>query len=214
MKKVGKIWAFKFVKTYFLEYWLNWSFVSEKSADWPYTVINYFWLYLNQLNSNFCRWSYGVVLWEITTLGGSPYPGIPPEDLFTYISNGYRMSKPDVCPNDVYDDVMAQCWLANANDRPESSHVANVLERMLKKRFPVCIVFVFFNTGTHEGVSSSLRVHFDSQVSYVREGKKLRKLFMFSLCLPRDALCTFTKIQRIYTFFNSLDNKMVTTTNN
>lgn len=42
-------------------------------------------------------WSFGVVLWEIVTLGGNPYPGIATEDLLKFLKAGYRME----CPTNV-----------------------------------------------------------------------------------------------------------------
>ncbi|XP_013407048.2 protein slit-like [Lingula anatina] len=42
-------------------------------------------------------WSYGVVLWEMATLGGTPYPGIPPEQMYEMLRSGYRMPRPEHC---------------------------------------------------------------------------------------------------------------------
>ena len=42
-------------------------------------------------------WSYGVLLWEMVTLGNAPYPGVPPERLFPLLLAGYRMNKPKHC---------------------------------------------------------------------------------------------------------------------
>lgn len=47
------------------------------------------------------RWSYGIVLWELVTLGAPPYPGIPPERLYNLLIGGYRMDKPENCPDEM-----------------------------------------------------------------------------------------------------------------
>lgn len=39
-------------------------------------------------------------MFEIITLGGSPYPGIQPDDMMEYLESGGRMERPDNCPED------------------------------------------------------------------------------------------------------------------
>ena len=42
-------------------------------------------------------WGFGILLWELVTLGRSPYPGVSPDQLFGLLQSGYRMGKPAGC---------------------------------------------------------------------------------------------------------------------
>jgi proto-oncogene tyrosine-protein kinase Ret len=42
-------------------------------------------------------WSFGIVGWELITLGATPYPGIPPQNLYHLLKSGYRMECPENC---------------------------------------------------------------------------------------------------------------------
>ena len=42
-------------------------------------------------------WSFGVLLWEMASLGAAPYPGVPPERLVPLLAAGYRMQEPANC---------------------------------------------------------------------------------------------------------------------
>ena len=76
------------------------------------------------------------MLWEISTLGGTPYPGIPTEDLFSYINEGYRMPQPEVCPDEMY-DLMTQCWNQNVEERPEFNDLTQIIEKVFKGKLTV-----------------------------------------------------------------------------
>lgn len=46
-------------------------------------------------------WSFGVTLWEIVTIGGSPYFQMRPEDMRKVLEDGYRMPNPDHCSEEM-----------------------------------------------------------------------------------------------------------------
>ncbi|XP_032082166.1 fibroblast growth factor receptor 3-like [Thamnophis elegans] len=75
-------------------------------------------------------WSFGVLLWEIFTLGGSPYPGIPVEELFKLLKEGHRMDKPANCTPDLY-MIMRECWHAVPSQRPTFKQLVEDLDRVL-----------------------------------------------------------------------------------
>ena len=55
----------------------------------------------NMYTSKSDVWSYGILLWELVTLGSTPYPGVTPERLFQLLQTGYRMEKPTKCSQDL-----------------------------------------------------------------------------------------------------------------
>ncbi|EJW81033.1 hypothetical protein WUBG_08058, partial [Wuchereria bancrofti] len=79
--------------------------------------------------------AYGVVLWEICTLGGFPYPTVSDKDLLKYLLQGNRLEKPISSSNEVY-DVMIQCWSHNANDRPSFAYLCEHLNDLNSQQCP------------------------------------------------------------------------------
>jgi hypothetical protein len=43
-------------------------------------------------------WSYGIVLWEVVTLGDQPYADIESAAVLARLEEGYRMPQPEGCP--------------------------------------------------------------------------------------------------------------------
>ncbi|XP_067030240.1 fibroblast growth factor receptor 2-like isoform X4 [Acropora muricata] len=74
-------------------------------------------------------WSYGVVLYEISTIGGSPYPRMEGRKIANLLQQGYRMPKPDHVDDDLY-QIMMNCWQSEPEARPSFSDLTQQLQRM------------------------------------------------------------------------------------
>ncbi|XP_051930028.1 mast/stem cell growth factor receptor kita isoform X2 [Hippocampus zosterae] len=76
-------------------------------------------------------WSYGILLWEIFSLGNSPYPGMPVDAKFyKLIKEGYRLDSPEFAPCEMY-EIMRSCWDANPIQRPSFRKVVERIEQQL-----------------------------------------------------------------------------------
>lgn len=47
------------------------------------------------------QWAFGVTLWELMTLGQTPYVDIDPFEMAAYLKDGYRIAQPINCPDEL-----------------------------------------------------------------------------------------------------------------
>ncbi|KAM9330391.1 vascular endothelial growth factor receptor 2 [Gastrophryne carolinensis] len=103
-------------------------------------------------------WSFGVLLWEIFSLGGSPYPGVQiGEDFCRRLKEGTRMRAPDYATVEIY-QTMLDCWHGDPLQRPTFSelveHLGNVLQTNVqmdgKDYIPITVTL---NTEEDSGLS-------------------------------------------------------------
>ncbi|XP_065910186.1 hepatocyte growth factor receptor-like isoform X3 [Dysidea avara] len=73
-------------------------------------------------------WSFGVVCWEVFSLGKLPYAGLDNQNIVQYIESEKRLSKPALCSSEMY-QVMSSCWQLKNNDRPVFSTLVEQLEQ-------------------------------------------------------------------------------------
>ncbi len=72
-------------------------------------------------------WSYGVVLWEIFTLGESPHRGVSVEVFLSSLHAGRTsLPQPPSCPDAAY-ALMQRCWQFSPDDRP---HWGDIVQNM------------------------------------------------------------------------------------
>jgi len=62
-------------------------------------------------------WSFGVLMYEIFTFGGTPYPGMSNQEALSSVEQGYRMQCPSGVTEELY-DIMLGCWKSAPADRP------------------------------------------------------------------------------------------------
>ncbi|XP_003471712.1 vascular endothelial growth factor receptor 2 [Cavia porcellus] len=77
-------------------------------------------------------WSFGVLLWEIFSLGASPYPGVKIDEEFCRrLKEGTRMRSPDYTTPEMY-QTMLDCWHEEPNQRPTFSELVEHLGNLLQ----------------------------------------------------------------------------------
>uniref|UniRef100_A0A3Q3AME9 receptor protein-tyrosine kinase n=1 Tax=Kryptolebias marmoratus TaxID=37003 RepID=A0A3Q3AME9_KRYMA len=76
-------------------------------------------------------WSYGVLLWEIFSLGKSPYPNVAVDtNFYKMIKDGRHMEQPDFSPNEMY-HLMKLCWSLEPTHRPTFKMIGQLINRLL-----------------------------------------------------------------------------------
>ncbi|NXA79402.1 FLT3 kinase, partial [Thryothorus ludovicianus] len=76
-------------------------------------------------------WSYGILLWEIFSLGVNPYPGIQVDtNFYKLIQSGFKMDQPYYATKDVY-CMMQSCWALDSRKRPSFSYLVSSLASQL-----------------------------------------------------------------------------------
>ncbi|XP_052274002.1 leukocyte tyrosine kinase receptor-like [Dreissena polymorpha] len=76
-------------------------------------------------------WSFGVLLWEMFTLGYMPYPGQTNSDVMQFVSSGGRLDPPEKCPARL-NKIMILCWNSIADIRPTFSEIIELLDMCLQ----------------------------------------------------------------------------------
>lgn len=75
-------------------------------------------------------WSFGILLYEMITLGSPPYPELEPLSVLPKLQRSYRMKKPENCGASLY-DLMKYCWMWSFKDRPAFSAIIKLLDSSL-----------------------------------------------------------------------------------
>ncbi|XP_032676014.1 uncharacterized protein LOC116846385 [Odontomachus brunneus] len=75
-------------------------------------------------------WAFGILLWEIVTLGAMPYPSTPTNRILQLLKSGYRMERPPNCGRELY-NIMYSCWNLRPQSRPTFTELKQSLDKLL-----------------------------------------------------------------------------------
>ncbi|XP_028815805.1 tyrosine-protein kinase BTK [Denticeps clupeoides] len=86
---------------------------------------------------NYCKfssksdvWAYGVLMWEIYTLGRMPYERLNNTEIVDKVSGGLRLYRPQLANEKVY-SVMSSCWREKPEDRPTFQDLSASVQDLL-----------------------------------------------------------------------------------
>lgn len=102
--------------------------------------------------SNSDMWSYGVVLWEITTLAHMPYHPRTNEEVIKYVQSGQILEMP-ANMHDVLKPLVKYCWRWHASQRPKFVQVLKILDSYVDHTFRSVS---FFHNGENPGDSANV----------------------------------------------------------
>uniref|UniRef100_A0A8D0GU53 Tyrosine-protein kinase n=1 Tax=Sphenodon punctatus TaxID=8508 RepID=A0A8D0GU53_SPHPU len=72
-------------------------------------------------------WAFGVLMWEVFTLGNQPYKMYDNTQVIEKVSQGYRLYRPQLASDTVY-KIMYSCWHELPEKRPTFHHLLSFIE--------------------------------------------------------------------------------------
>ncbi|XP_012864060.1 tyrosine-protein kinase STYK1 [Echinops telfairi] len=76
-------------------------------------------------------WSFGILLYEMVTLGAPPYPEVPPTRILQYLQRRKIMKRPSSCTHAMY-NLMKSCWRWSEDSRPSPRELRLRLEAVAR----------------------------------------------------------------------------------
>lgn len=86
-----------------------------------------------QVNNKVDVYSFGIMMWEIWTMGADPYRNMSANDLLYHIIGGYLRPRIPIDCNAYWSEIMQACWNAEPDKRPSFFKITKDLEDLLKR---------------------------------------------------------------------------------
>lgn len=89
-------------------------------------------------------WSYGVLIWEVLTIGATPYAHTGNKDVAARVLRGMRPSQPSYVGDELF-QLCLQCWQVDPDERPSFSSLLNELTPFVEGPGTKSLSFTHFN---------------------------------------------------------------------
>jgi serine/threonine protein kinase len=76
-------------------------------------------------------WAFGILVFEIVTLGSTPYIGLSAQEVIKFIRDGHIIEQPEHCNNDFY-SLMKSCWAYDCEERLTFTELRMNLSKMIE----------------------------------------------------------------------------------
>lgn len=104
---------------------------AQEAGKWPLKWYAPECVYYWKFDSKSDVWSYGVTLWEATSLGEKPYRKMKGNEILKFlVEDGKRLARPELCDDQVY-HIMLNCWEYEKKERPSFEEI----EARMKQQF-------------------------------------------------------------------------------
>jgi serine/threonine protein kinase len=133
-KLVAKVSDFGLSKTFYDN--IRYKKQKRQYVPWKWMAIEY--LQTGCLTITSDVWSYGIVFWEIFSLGKEPYAGQNSEEMISKLKDGYRLPCPEEVtkesnwsPTEIYNQLADACFVSEPMKRATFSDIVQTLEAAL-----------------------------------------------------------------------------------
>nr|CAH8832670.1 unnamed protein product [Trichobilharzia regenti] len=99
-------------------------------------------------------WSFGIVAWELFSLGERPYWNWTNQAVIAMVEKGYRLPAPKACSDDIY-QIMTACWDNNPEYRPKFSSICEQINVSIDKYLQTCRKVDYLNINELKTANSS-----------------------------------------------------------